>query len=166
MLVFPYKSVIKSAIFTKRSIIYIIIKSQIFLSFSPSQSSIASSRSSWLHPVLSQSWYMQVFVSQPLPPPCVGFPLETLLVSSILASPAVPCMSCSFYLDGLWDESLERHCFQDLFKTILIYLSSSFFSIQFISVYVENLWSRRDTVTAWKKSRFILLEKSDFHMID
>ena len=54
-------------------------------------------------------------------------------------------------------------CSQDLFniaRTILVQLSSRFFSIRF---HVVHPYSRMDTNDAWKKSRFILSYRSDFH---
>ena len=56
-------------------------------------------------------------------------------------------------------------CFQDLFKTtrsILIYFPSSFFSIRSVNVQVLHPYSSTDTATVWKKSSFILLERSYF----
>ena len=38
--------------------------------------------------------------------------------------------------------------------------------MRFISIQEVNPYSSIDTVTAWKKSCFILSERSDFHMID
>ena len=38
--------------------------------------------------------------------------------------------------------------------------------MRFVSVHVVHLYSSIDTVTAWKKSRFILSDRSDFHIID
>ena len=39
-------------------------------------------------------------------------------------------------------------------------------SMCFVSIYVVHLYSSIDTTTAWKKSCFILLDRSDFHMTD
>ena len=59
-------------------------------------------------------------------------------------------------------------CSQDLFKTTNDFLSFtfSFFSISFVSGHVVRPYSSTDTVTTWKKSRFILLARSDFCMND
>ena len=60
-------------------------------------------------------------------------------------------------------------CFQDLFNTarsILVQFPSSFFSIGFVSVNWVHPYSRIDTIVAWKKLRFILLDRSDFHLIN
>ena len=57
---------------------------------------------------------------------------------------------------------------QDLFKTdrsILVQFPSSFFSMCFVSVYVVHLYSSMDTVTVWKKSPLILLDRSDLYLI-
>ena len=43
---------------------------------------------------------------------------------------------------------------------------SSFFSICFISIHLVHPYSSMNTATAWKKSWFILLDWSDFYMID
>ena len=59
-------------------------------------------------------------------------------------------------------------CFQDLFNiscSIFVQLPSSFFSICLVSVYVVHPYSSMD-IAAWKKLRFILLDRSDFHMTD
>ena len=60
-------------------------------------------------------------------------------------------------------------CLQDLFnivRSILVSLPSSFFSIRLVSVPVVHPYSSIDTTTAWKKLRFILSVRSDFHMTD
>ena len=60
-------------------------------------------------------------------------------------------------------------CLQDLFniaRSILVLLPSSFFSVRLVSVHVLHPYSSIDTTAAWKKLRFILLVRSDFHMID
>ena len=58
-------------------------------------------------------------------------------------------------------------CFPDLFKaprSILVKLQSSFSSMRFTSVYMVHRYSSMDTATSWKKSRFILSDRSDFHL--
>ena len=65
--------------------------------------------------------------------------------------------------------SLVGCCHQDLFNTarsILVLLPSSFFSRGLISVQVVHPYSSIDTTAAWKKPRFILSVRFDFHMID
>ena len=43
---------------------------------------------------------------------------------------------------------------------------SGFFSVRFVSVYVMHPYYSIDTDAAWKKSRFILSYRSEFHMIN
>ena len=38
--------------------------------------------------------------------------------------------------------------------------------MRFVSVHVMNPYGSIDTATPWKKSRFILLDRSDFNKID
>ena len=57
--------------------------------------------------------------------------------------------------------------FQDLFKTassILMLFPSRFFSEYFVSIH--GVHSHNSIDTAWKKSHFILLDRSDFQMTD
>ena len=59
--------------------------------------------------------------------------------------------------------------FQDLFSiaySVLVQLLSSFFSIRLFSVHVVHPYSRIDMTIAWKKLRFILLNKFDFYITD
>ena len=74
-------------------------------------------------------------------------------------------------MGGWWLYSwcLVGCCRQDLFniaRSILALLPSSFFSSRFFSVHVVHPYSSIDTIAAWKKLRFILSVRSDFHMID
>ena len=75
-----------------------------------------------------------------------------------------------FEAGGKWPYSygFVRCCFRDLFNiTRSIYMCSSYlFSIRFVSVYVVLPYCSTDATTAWKKSRFILLDTSDFHLIE
>ena len=60
-------------------------------------------------------------------------------------------------------------CFEDLFSiacSILMQFLSSFFHIRFVSINVLHLCNSTDTSSACEKSCFILLDKSDFHMVD
>ena len=60
-------------------------------------------------------------------------------------------------------------CHQELFNTalnILVQFPSSFLSSRFVSVHVVHPYSSIDTTAAWKKLRFILSVRSDFHMIE
>ena len=59
-------------------------------------------------------------------------------------------------------------CFQDLFRvtrSILVYVSSSFFSNHLVSVDVVQPYRRIEAGTAWKNFRFNLSVRSDFHMV-
>ena len=60
-------------------------------------------------------------------------------------------------------------CHHDLFNialSILVWLPSSFFSIRLVSVDIVHPYSSIDTTATWKKQRFILSVRSDFHMTD
>ena len=50
--------------------------------------------------------------------------------------------------------------------SILVQLPSSFFSIRLVSLHMVHPYNRIDTNTDWKKVRFILSDRSDFHMIN
>ena len=59
--------------------------------------------------------------------------------------------------------------FQDVFNiahSIFVQVQSSFFSIRLVSVHMVHRYSRIDTTAVWKKLRFILSHKSDFHIIN
>ena len=95
---------------------------------------------------------------------------------------ARPCFSSSlaclvrltctvFVMGGKWPCSwcLVGCCRQDLFNiahNILVWLPSSFFSSRLVSVQVVHPYSSIDTTAAWKKLRFVLSVRSDFHMIE
>ena len=51
-----------------------------------------------------------------------------------------------------------------IIRSILVLLSSSFFSIRLDSVQGVHPYSSIDTTAAWKKLHFILSVRSDFHM--
>ena len=69
---------------------------------------------------------------------------------------------------------LYSYCFmgcfpQDLLNiahSIHVQLPSRFLSIRVVSVHVVHPYSSIDTTAAWKKQRFILSDRSDFHMTD
>ena len=74
-------------------------------------------------------------------------------------------------MGGRWLYSccFEGCYFQDLFSiahSILVQFLSSFFSLHFITIYVVHPYFRIDSTAVWKKLRFILSDKSDFHIID
>ena len=67
----------------------------------------------------------------------------------------------------LYSSYFEEFCFQNLFhitRSIFMQLPSSFFSICLVSVHVVHPYNRMGTSTAWKNLRFILWDRSDFHM--
>ena len=73
-------------------------------------------------------------------------------------------------MEGMWPYSCYflGRCFRDLFKiarSILVLSPSNYFSIHFVSVHVHP-YSCIDTAKAWKKSLFILSDRSDSHMVD
>ena len=58
---------------------------------------------------------------------------------------------------------------EDLFniaRSILVQFPSYFSSKCFVSIHLVHQYNRIDSTTAWKKLRFILSVKSDFHMTD
>ena len=95
--------------------------------------------------------------------------------SSLLLQQCTACLvrliRMVFEMEGKWLYSccFSRFCVQDLFniaRSILVQSLSCFFSMRFVSVHMVHLFSSIDTVAAWKKSRFILSDRSDFHIID
>ena len=76
-----------------------------------------------------------------------------------------------FVIGGKWQYSccFVGCCLQDLINTtrnIAVMFLSSFFSLRLVSVHVVHPYSSVDTTAAWKKLRFILSVRSDFHMTD
>ena len=74
-------------------------------------------------------------------------------------------------MGGRWPYSycFVGGCFQDLFNiahSILVSFPSSFFSMCLVSAHAVHPYSNMDTTTAWKKMRFILSDRSNFHMTD
>ena len=74
-------------------------------------------------------------------------------------------------MGGKWPYNycFVRCCLQNLLKTacrILVQYPLVFFFMRFVSVHMVLPYSSTDIATAWKKSRFILSERSDFYMID
>ena len=134
------------------------------LSRNPSLSSIASSRSSRLHPVSTQSCCISVLAGRPaFACPCEGVHRSISLMSLSLLLQQSP--TCLVRLTGIVFMMGDRRpyscCFvgcylQDLFSiacSILVYLLSSFFSTCLVSVHP---YSSIDTNTAWKKLCFII----------
>ena len=101
--------------------------------------------------------------------------VQSLMSLSLLLQQCPACLvrlTCiAFVMGGKWPYSwcLVRCCRQDLFNialNILVQLPSSFFSSRLVSVHVMHPYSSIDTTAAWKKLRFILSVRSDFHMIE
>ena len=137
-----------------------------------SLSLITSSRSSGLHPVSSHSCCMYVRAGHPY----VGVHRSTSLMSSSLLLQQCPAYLARLtwivsVMGGRWPYSwcLVGCCRQDLFNiahNILVWLPSSFFSSRLVSVQVVHPYSSINTTAAWKKLRFILSVRSNFHMTD
>ena len=158
---------------------HVVLVARIFLTLSRhfSLSFIASGRSSGQHPVSSHSCWMYVRAGRPaFARPYVGVHKSTSLMSSSLLLQQCPvCLVrltwIVFVIGGRWPYSwcLVGCCRQDLFKiarSILVQLPSSFFSSRFVRVHVVHPYSSIDVTAAWKKLRFILSVRSDFHIID
>ena len=147
------------------------------LSRHPSLSSTASGRSSGLHPVSAQSCCMQLRVGRPT----FGRPYEGVNRSTSLMSSSLLLQQCPACLVRLTQivfvmgvRQPYRFCFvgcclQDMFniaRSILVQLPSSFFSGRLVSVHVVHPYKSIDTTAVWKKLRFLLSVRSDFHMTD
>ena len=82
--------------------------------------------------------------------PCVGVHWRTLLMSfPLLLQQCFACFVCVS----------SRICS----KQHIAFLCSS---MHFVGIHVVHLYRITDTATPWKKSCFILSDRSDFHMID
>ena len=158
---------------------HVVLLAQISLTLSHhfSLSFIASGRSSGLHPVSSRSCWMYVRAGRPaFARLYLGVHRSTSLMSSSLLLQQCPACLVRlawivFVMGGRWPYSwcLVGCCSQGLFniaRNILVLLPSSFFSSRLVSVQVVHPYNSIDTTVAWKKLRFILSVRSDFHMID
>ena len=156
--------------------VLLVARISLTLSRHSSLSFIASGKSSGQHPVSSHSYWMYVRAGRPdFARPCVGVHKSTSLMSSSLLLQQCPaCLArltwIVFVIGGRWPYSwcLVGCCRQDLFKiarSILVWLPSSFFSSRFVRVHVVHPYSSIDATAAWKKLRFILSVRSDFHII-
>ena len=108
--------------------------------------------------------------------PYVGIHRTTSLTNSSLL--LLQCPACLvhltwivFVMGGSWPYSrcLVGCCRQYLFnisRSILVQLPSSLFPSRLVSVQVVHPYSSIDMTATWKKLRFILSVRSDFHMID
>ena len=65
---------------------------------------------------------------------------------------------------ALWGVA-SRTC-SKLLAAFLCSCCQAFFSIRLVSVHVVHPYSSINTTAAWKKLRFILAVRSDFHMTD
>ena len=103
-------------------------------------------------------------------------PHKYITYEFVLTSPAVTCMSGSSnfdsFCDGWWvavqlllcgvlPPGFVQYCSQDS-----CVVPSSFFSIRLFSIHEVYPYSSIDTTAAWKKLRFILSVRSNFHMTD
>ena len=158
---------------------HIVLAARISLTLSrhSSLSFIALGRSSGQQPVSPHSCWMYVRAGRPaFAWPCVGIHKSTSLMSSSLLLQQCPACLVRltwivFVIGGRWPYSLclVGCCCQDLFRiarSILVQLPSSFFFSRFVSVHVVHPYSSIDVTAAWKKLRFILSVRSDFHIVD
>ena len=100
-------------------------------------------------------------------------PLENITNEFILTSPAylIHLIWRVCETESKWQYSccFVGCCKQDLFKKacrILVYFHFIFFFVHFVSINVVQPYSSTDAATTWKKSCFILSERSDFPMIN
>ena len=148
------------------------------ISLTPSRhlslSSIAPGGSSRLHPVSAQSSCTLFLAGLPaFARPCEGIHSSMSLMSSSLLFQQCPTclvrLTClAFVVCGKWLLLCEVQLpgLFNITRSILVWLPSSFFSICLVSVHVVHPYSSIDTTAAWKKLRFILSVRSDFHMTD
>ena len=103
-------------------------------------------------------------------------PPEYIIYVIILTSPVVFRISGSSNFDSflmggkrLYSCWFVGCCLHDLFnnaRSILVWLPSSFFSTSLVCTHVVHSYSSIDTTAVWKKLRFILSVRCDFHMTD
>ena len=138
-----------------------------------SLSFIASGRSSGLHPVSSHSYCMYVLADRPaFARLYVGVHRSTSLMSSFLLLQQCPACLVRltwivFVMGGRW---LYSWCLLGVAaRTYSILLSTFLCNCRLDSspaVFLASKWCSIDTTAAWKKLRFILSVRFDFHMID
>ena len=142
-----------------------------------SLSFIASGRSSGLHPVSSHSCCMYFRAGRPaFARPYVGVHRSISLMSSSLLLPQCPAclvrliwivfvMGAGGRIVGvLW--GIAARTYSILLSTFLRNCRQAFFFSRLVSVQVVHPYSSIDTTATWKKLRFILSVRFDFHMID
>ena len=140
------------------------------LSRNASLSSFASGRSSGITPVSAKSCccrFEQVVLHLLFAQPCEGVHKSTSLMSLSLLLQLCPAFSwwvvsghitslCGVLPPGLVQYFSQHSCV----------VTAIFFSICLVSVHVMHPYSSINTTAAWKKLRFILSVRSDFHMTD
>ena len=95
----------------------------------------------------------------------------SLMNSPFLLQQCPACLVRLTWMGGKWPYScyFAGCCFQDFFtfaRSNLVQFPSSFLSIRFVTIHVVHPYSYIDTAATWKKSRFILSNRSDFHIIN
>ena len=135
---------------------------------------ITYGRSSGLHPISSHSCCMYVrAVHSAFARPCKGVHRRTSLMSSSLLLQQCPAYLVHltlivFMMGGRWPYSwyfvgcwFVQNCSQySCVVAVKLFLHTLF------SIHVVHPYSSIDTTAAWKKLRFILLVRSDFHLTD
>ena len=157
--------------------VYIVLPSRISLTLSCHLSllSIAPRRSSRLYPVLAQSYCRELLAGRPaFARPCEGVhrsisPMSSFLLLQQCPACLVRLTLIAFVMGGRWLYSccFVGFCLQDLFNiacSILVWLPSSFYSVCLVSVHLVHPYNSIDTTAIWKRLRFILSVRSDFHM--
>ena len=99
---------------------------------------------------------------------------STSLMSVFISSTMLHISCLSWMICEMRDRWLYSHCFvgcclQDLFKMthgICAKFLPNFFSMCFVSIDLVHLFGSIKIATAWKKYSFILLDRSDFHIIN
>ena len=92
-------------------------------------------------------------------------PPEDVSYEFVAASSTVLSISCSSYLDVRWEVGGRLAAFRIGSEQHAASFCSSHLAF-FPNFLVVQLYNSTDKATGWKNSRFILSEKSDFHMID
>ena len=155
----------------------LISSSSLALFLRPSQASIVLVRSSRVHPVSSQNGHICIFAGWPT---LVCLRAGVYKRTSLMNVSSFPhkCPACLVRLilmvceiggNWPWSSCFVRRCFEQLLKTagsILRLFASNFPLLRFATAQVMRPYSSTDITTACQKSNYILLERSDFHMID
>ena len=119
---------------------------------------VVSSRSSCLYSSMRR--HPQEYITYELvPTPAVSRMSGS---SNFYSFPDGWLVSVQVLLCGVLPEGLVQYC---LLHSCVVAVKFFFF-IRLVSVHVEHPYSSIDMTAAWKKLRFILSVKSDFHMTD